>query len=95
MLIILTDRPYCPVPDEAGIDELYPGGRESTDFSLPIPDSGWAKWLYRADRLVGIYNKIPVQPWRGLARRKIVNWILEHQEADGAWGGIQPHGYIR
>ena len=90
MLIILTDRPYCPVPDEAGIDELYPGSRESTDFSLPIPDSGWAKWLYRADRLVGIYNKIPVQPWRGLARRKIVDWILEHQEADGAWGGIQP-----
>ena len=27
MLIILTERPICPVPESARIDELYPAGR--------------------------------------------------------------------
>jgi squalene-hopene/tetraprenyl-beta-curcumene cyclase len=25
-----------------------------------------------------------------MARRRIVDWVVEHQEADGSWGGIQP-----
>ena len=37
MLIILTHQPYCPVPESADIDELYPGRREGTDYSLPKP----------------------------------------------------------
>ena len=92
MLILLTDRPYCPVPESANIDELFPDGREATDYALPRPKAGpgWSMALYWADRLVGLYRRSPVHPFRGRARRKIVEWVLEHQEADGAWGGIQP-----
>ena len=92
MLIILAHKPRCPVPDSASIDELYPGGRESTNYTLPKPSEGigWAKALYWADKLVGIYQKLPVRPFRGYTERKIMNWILEHQEADGSWAGIQP-----
>ncbi len=92
MLIILTDRPYCPVPESANIDELFPGGREATDYALPKPNAGlgWSKALYWADRLIGLFQRLPVHPLRGTARRKIVQWVLDHQEADGAWGGIQP-----
>ena len=32
MLIILTERPVCPVPDSARIDELYPTPRDETDY---------------------------------------------------------------
>ena len=90
MSIILTERPYCPVPDYARIDELYPGGREATDFSLSMPDDWVSRGLFTLDRLMNLYRKVPMQPLRGLARRRAIQWILEHQEADGAWGGIQP-----
>ncbi len=90
MSIILTERPFCPVPESAQIDELYPEGREDTDFSLSIPDDWFSRGLFTLDRLMNIYRKSPMQPLRGFARRRALEWILEHQEADGAWGGIQP-----
>ena len=90
MSIILTERPYCPIPDWATIDELYPSGREAADFSLSMPDDWISRGLFTLDRLMNLYRKVPMQPLRGLARRRAIQWILEHQEADGAWGGIQP-----
>ena len=92
MLIILTRKPYCPVPEAANIDELYPGGRDGTEYSLPKPTGGfgWSKALYWADKLVGLYHRFPVHPFRGRAERKIIEWVLAHQEADGSWAGIQP-----
>ena len=92
MLIILTRQPHCPVPESANIDELYPDGRDGTDYSLPKPTDGlgWAKFLYWADKAVGLYQRLPVHPFRGMAERRIMKWVLEHQEADGSWGGIQP-----
>ena len=92
MLIILTRQPYCPVPESANIDELYPDGREGTEYSLPKPTGGfgWSKALYWADKLAGLYQRLPVHPLRGLAERKVMEWVLEHQEADGSWAGIQP-----
>ncbi len=90
MSIILTERPFCPVPDSARIDELYPDGRQSADFSLSVPDDWISRGLFTLDRLMNIYRKSPMQPLRGLARKRAIQWILEHQEEDGAWGGIQP-----
>ena len=92
MLIILTHRPVCPIPAAAQIDELYPRPRREIDYSLPKPDStlSLAGLLYYLDRLVGIYQQWPLKPFRGRAERKIVEWVLQHQEADGSWGGIQP-----
>ena len=92
MLIILTHRPSCPVPVSASIDELYPLPRGETDYSLPKPTAGWgwARLLNHLDRLVGLYRGLPVHLFRKRAESKIVDWILNHQEADGCWGGIQP-----
>ena len=92
MLIILTQHPIRPIPEWAGIDELYPAPRSETDYSLPKPKSFWSlpRLLYNLDRLMGLYQRLPVHPLRGLAKRKIFQWMLEHQEADGSWGGIQP-----
>ena len=90
MSIILTERPYCEIPDSARIDELYPNGKEAADFSLSVPDDWISRGLFTLDRLMNLYRKAPMQPLRGLARQRAIQWILDHQEADGAWGGIQP-----
>jgi len=92
MTIILADKPERPVPEWAAIDELYPTPRDQVDYSLPRPKSvlGWRSFFYGTDRLLRLYEKIPVKPGRSLAKRKATQWILDHQESDGSWGGIQP-----
>ena len=57
------------MPDSATIDELYPNGREATDFSLSMPDDWISRGLFTLDRLMNLYRKVPMQPLRGLARQ--------------------------
>jgi squalene-hopene/tetraprenyl-beta-curcumene cyclase len=44
----------------------------------------------RLDRLLHRYERRPLRPLRRLALTRAERWILERQEADGSWGGIQP-----
>ena len=92
MLIILNERPICPVPDSARIDELYPAPRDRIDYSLPRP-AGWLNWrrfFHAADGLLRRYERIAFRPLRRAAYGAAERWIVSHQEADGSWGGIQP-----
>ncbi|HEX6508279.1 MAG TPA: squalene--hopene cyclase [Chloroflexota bacterium] len=83
LLIVISRRPIrslrCAVP------ELVAPGTESS--LTRVPDSGVFWWI---DRALKIYDALPWQPGRSRARRRLVDWIVEHQEADGGWGGIQP-----
>ena len=92
MLIILSQRPVHPIPQWAHIDELFPEPRERTDYSLPHPAGlvGWRRFFYLADKVLRLYDRVPIKPGRKMAIRKAVRWIITHQEADGSWGGIQP-----
>ena len=92
ILIILNRQPNCTVPESAYVNELYPTGKDGTDYTLAKPTSGfgWSKVLWWTDKFLGLYQRLPIHPLRGLAERKIVRWVLEHQEADGSWAGIQP-----
>ncbi len=51
MLIILTERPVCPIPESARIDELYPAGRNRTEYALPKPKNplSWKGFFHAAD----------------------------------------------
>jgi squalene-hopene/tetraprenyl-beta-curcumene cyclase len=42
------------------------------------------------DRALHAYGRRPLPLLRRHALRRAVGWILERQEADGSWGGIQP-----
>ncbi|MFQ5813606.1 MAG: squalene--hopene cyclase [Anaerolineae bacterium] len=92
MLIILNERPVCPIPEQARIDELYPAPRDRIDYSLPKPERplSWRGFFYTVDGLLRRYERAPIQPLRRAAKRAAEHWIVAHQEADGSWGGIQP-----
>jgi squalene-hopene/tetraprenyl-beta-curcumene cyclase len=93
MLIILTQHPTRPVNRELGLDELYDGQRDQADIRLPSRGSGplsVERLFLAADRLLRWYERSPWKPLRGLALRRTERWIVDHQEADGSWGGIQP-----
>lgn len=91
MSILLSVRPIHPVAEYATVDELFLNGREDADLSLPAPSGlGIERLLYTSDRLLKLSNRLPWNPARSRALRAAENWIRNHQEGDGSWGGIQP-----
>ncbi len=52
--------------------------------------SRWGRGFERMDALLHRYDRLPRKPLRGLALRRMAEWIVARQEADGSWGGIQP-----
>jgi squalene-hopene/tetraprenyl-beta-curcumene cyclase len=50
----------------------------------------WAAAFRGLDRVLHGYQRLPVQPLRRTAIRRIAEWVIARQEADGSWGGIQP-----
>ena len=90
MLIILTERPDCPVPDSARIDELYPAPRDEIEYAPAAPGGAWKRLFHEADGVLRKYDRIALRGMRERAYRAAEEWIVAHQEADGSWGGIQP-----
>ena len=92
-LLILVDRkPVKPLPDWAQIDELYPLPRDQADYSVtrPSPLLGWETFFYAGDKVLRHLERLPWKPTRAQAIGRAEEWIVQHQEADGSWGGIQP-----
>jgi squalene-hopene/tetraprenyl-beta-curcumene cyclase len=83
LLIVISRRPRRPLPFSLA-ELVLPG----TEWRLRrVEASGPFAW---ADHLQKLYDRLRFQPGRGAARRRLVEWISDRQEADGSWGGIQP-----
>jgi len=81
--VVTALRPSLRVAIE--IDELHGDG-------LPIspPDDLWGRAFVLLDRACHVYGRHPMGPLRRRALRIAERWIIERQERDGSWGGIQP-----
>ncbi len=92
LMILCARRPVKPLPPESRLDELFPEGRENIKPTLRKPDKifSWDAFFYWADRILTWYGAFPVKPGREAAIKLCLEWIIRHQEIDGAWGGIQP-----
>jgi squalene-hopene/tetraprenyl-beta-curcumene cyclase len=72
-------------PVAFAVDELRTG-RAPAD----APEDAWARVFGLLDRALHGYQRRPVRALRVRALRAAERWIVERQEADGSWGGIQP-----
>ncbi len=86
LTIVGSHRPVRPMG--VTLDELRtgstPGERE------PQPWTTTAGRFQRLDRVLHRYERHPIGPLRRHALRRAEQWIIQRQEADGSWGGIQP-----
>ena len=92
IMVLIDKKPVRHVPESARIDELYVGLKDDETFSVGRPRGliGWDRFFYTADTLIRYLDKLPWRPTREGAIKRAERWIVEHQEADGSWGGIQP-----
>lgn len=84
LTVVNAIRPVRPLP--FGVDELRAG------IPAPAPAAPWT-WkgaFQRLDRGLHAYAKRPHRDLRRRAMHRAAEWILDRQEADGGWGGIQP-----
>jgi squalene-hopene/tetraprenyl-beta-curcumene cyclase len=90
--ILSARRIVRPLPADSRLDELFPRGREVFDYGLPKKGCrlSWSRFFLLADRLLHLYQRLNLTPGREAAIKACLEWIIDHQEADGSWGGIQP-----
>jgi squalene-hopene/tetraprenyl-beta-curcumene cyclase len=84
LTIVFAHRPVRPLP--FGLEEL----RGAEPWSPPEGASTRGRALAKLDQLLHVYERLPVHPFRGHAMARAERWIVQRQEADGSWGGIQP-----
>ncbi|MGK5632652.1 squalene--hopene cyclase, partial [Streptomyces sp. URMC 123] len=72
--------PAMPPPTTTAVDRSRP----------PAPALSWDGAFQRIDRALHAYHRVAVRPLRKAAMKAATRWIIERQENDGCWGGIQP-----
>jgi squalene-hopene/tetraprenyl-beta-curcumene cyclase len=82
--VVLAYRPARRL--DFTLDELY----GETPWSPPAGYSLRARALLALDRALRVYQRRPLRRLREHALARAERWIVDRQEADGSWGGIQP-----
>jgi squalene-hopene/tetraprenyl-beta-curcumene cyclase len=75
-------HPRTTVP--FAIDELRTGAAPDA------PTDVWGRTFTGIDRALHAYSRRPVASLRRRALAAAERWVVDRQEADGSWGGIQP-----
>ena len=92
LMLLQAARPEKKIDYQRGVLELYIEPPHFTKFKQP---RGAKRLSLRsvfniADRGLRFYDRHRSKSLRARALRHAENWILEHQDANGSWGGIEP-----
>ncbi|MFG2530646.1 squalene--hopene cyclase [Streptomyces sp. NPDC048516] len=88
LTIVSAKRPVRPAP--FALDELHTDPRRPNPPRPLAPATSWDGLFQRLDKALHLYHKVALRKLRGAAMRSAARWIIERQENDGCWGGIQP-----
>ena len=91
LLILMDIKPVCPVPPEAGIDELYIPSRAAADLRFPLTDEllSWKNFFIGLDTVLPGLERWAPRPVRARARQHALAWMLMRM-GSGGLGGIYP-----
>lgn len=92
LMLLQATRPQVKVDYRESVLELYIEPPHFTKFAtlrgrrlLSLRNA-----LNVVDKLLKFYDRRHLKGLRARAIRHAENWLLEHQDANGSWGGIQP-----
>ncbi len=90
--VLSARRISRPLPAGRRLDELFPKGRDVFDYRLSKTSQpfSWKQFFLTVDRGLHGVQSLGATPGREKAIKDVVEWIVDHQDADGVWGGIQP-----
>ena len=88
LTVVSAKRPVRPAP--FALDELHTDARRPNPAKPLAPLASWSGAFQRLDKVLHAYRKVAPRTLRRAAMRGAARWIIERQENDGCWGGIQP-----
>ncbi|MCP2312361.1 squalene--hopene cyclase [Kitasatospora paracochleata] len=88
LTVVSAHRPVRPAPFD--LTELHTDPANPFPTRPLAPAASWDGLFQRLDRLMHHYHRYALRPLRRLAMQQAARWIIERQESDGCWGGIQP-----
>ncbi|MER5406112.1 squalene--hopene cyclase [Streptomyces sp. NPDC002769] len=88
LTIVSAKRPVRPAPFP--LDELHTDPGNPSPVRPTAPMASWNGVFQRLDKALHQYRKVAPGPLRRAAMNAAARWIIERQENDGCWGGIQP-----
>lgn len=90
--IVMEKRPVKKLPPAARIQELYLRPPRPIDYTFTKEDGilTWKNFFIGVDHMLKVYESSPIRPFKNKALAAAEQWVLEHQEHTGDWGGIQP-----
>ena len=90
--VLSARRPVRALPKDNRLDELFENGRDQHDYSYPEdPGADFVDGVFHTiDKILHAGQSAGIAPLRTGAVKRALEWIIEHQDADGVWGGIQP-----
>ncbi|QUI35007.1 squalene--hopene cyclase [Streptomyces alfalfae] len=88
LTVVSAKRPVRPAP--FALDELHVDARVPRPPKPLAPATSWDGLFERLDKALHVYHKVAPRRLRGAAMNSAARWIIERQENDGCWGGIQP-----
>ncbi|MGH9162432.1 MAG: squalene--hopene cyclase [Vicinamibacteraceae bacterium] len=86
--IVSSIRPVRPT--SVDLRELHPDPLNPFPPMPFAPATTWEGMFERLDRFLHVYRRWAIRPLRRFAMKRAAAWIVDRQEADGCWGGIQP-----
>jgi squalene-hopene/tetraprenyl-beta-curcumene cyclase len=96
LLIIFDHKPVCNLEENEKIPELHTASLNPIPLHRKIRNISQVS-LFETEQvfkmtqqLVKFYEKSPIKPLRKKALELAENWIIEHQDPKGNWGGIFP-----
>ncbi|MER5254338.1 MULTISPECIES: squalene--hopene cyclase [unclassified Streptomyces] len=88
LTVVSAKRPVRPAPFT--LDELHSDARVPNPGKPLAPMASWDGVFQRLDKALHLYHKVAPRKVRKAAMNHAARWIIERQENDGCWGGIQP-----